>query len=66
MTLIVSVSATVAVPTVPNFVRLNDGQTLSIADVTDDGLRALAAEWTENLIARAAEIRAQRPRSPGT
>lgn len=60
--MIFKVHADVQVPRVPNFLIFNDGQgKISVADVTDESLRGLAAEWTENLLARAAELR-KKPR----
>lgn len=56
--MIFKVHADVQVPRVPNFLLFTNGQQkISIADVTDESLRGLAAEWTENLLARAAELR---------
>ena len=46
----------VETPKVPNFLRLEDGQTVPICAITDDGLRALAEQWTKDLLARAAEM----------
>lgn len=64
--MIFKVHADVQVPRVPNFLLFNNGQgNISIADVTDESLRGLAAEWTENLLARAAELRKQ-PRPDGS
>lgn len=58
--MIFKVHADVEVPRVPNFLLFTNGQQkISIADITDESLRGLAAEWTENLLARAAELRKQ-------
>ena len=43
---------TIEVPKVPNFLRTSDGQTVPLCRVTDDGLRALATQWTKDLLAR--------------
>lgn len=57
----INVHAEVEVPRVPNFLRFDNGeQSISIADITDESLRGLGAEWTESLVQRAAEIRASR------
>ena len=56
------------VPRVPNFIihetkpgsredGWKDGPKTSIGDLTDEQLREIGEEWTEALIARAAEIR---------
>ena len=51
----IKVKMTVEVPQVPNFLRTSDGQTIPLCAVSDVGLRELAREWTENLIARSLE-----------
>lgn len=58
-----TVSADVEVPRVPNFLRFANAEgTISIADITDESLRELGAEWTEALIAHATELR-KKPRT---
>lgn len=42
-------------PRVPNFLRMSDGQTVPLCAVTDEGLRQLGAEFTEERLARARE-----------
>lgn len=54
---IVTVTAQVEVPRVPNFLRMTDGQMLPLYAVSDEGLEALGKEWTANLIARAREMK---------
>lgn len=54
----IQVHADIVLPRVPNFLLFGDGMgKISIADITDDSLRGLGAEWTEALIKRAEEIR---------
>lgn len=55
------------VPKVPNYLHPENGHlgpagvgVVSVGNVPDDVLRAIGAEWTENLVKRAAEIRAAR------
>ncbi len=55
----------VETPLVPNFLRLSDGQSVPLCAVTEDGLREIAAAWTEELLKKAkkqAETRAKEPR----
>ena len=54
---IVKVTATVEVPKIPNFLRMSDGQTLSLGAISDVGLREVGQEWTESLLVRAKEQR---------
>lgn len=55
-----TVHADVEVPRVPNFLRFTSGEgTISIADITDESLRGLGAEWTEALVSLANQIRKQ-------
>jgi hypothetical protein len=67
----VAVSRKLSTPRVPNFIMFEQpvgrrsegfkpGDKISIADLTDEQLRAIGAEWTSNLVARAAAIRADR------
>lgn len=56
----ITVSARVEIPRVPNFLLLTDGQKLPVSALDDEGLRAIGAAWTEDLIARAAEQRKQK------
>ena len=55
-----TVKATVRVltPMVPNFVQTTDGQTVAVSTLTDDELREIGANWTEELIAKAHRQRA--------
>ena len=55
----ITVKAQVEVPRVPNFLVTNPNHKISIADVPDDELRYVGEAWTENLLARAADIRVQ-------
>lgn len=52
----------IALPQVPNFLRAEGssqllGATIPLSALTDKELRILGAEWTEALLARAAEQR---------
>lgn len=58
----IQVQAEVKVPQVPNFLLYPAGS-LSIADVDNEGLRKIGEAWTDNLIARAEQIRTQRHKS---
>lgn len=49
------VTMSIETPTVPNFLKLEDGQTVPLCAVTDDGLREVGAAWTQALLARARE-----------
>lgn len=55
-----TVKAAVQVPTVPNFLLLEDGQKLPLSAFSDAGLRGVAKEWGEAMVARKRE---QVPRS---
>lgn len=62
----INVYAEILTPRVPNFLRFADGNgTISIADVTDESLRAMGQEWIEELVRHAIEPRKQ-PRESGT
>lgn len=54
---VVTVKATIAIPRVPNFLMMGEDQKISIADITDEGLRDIGGQWTLNLIERANQIR---------
>lgn len=50
----IKVQADVQIPPVPNFLRFSNNEgTIDVADVADEGLRALAAEWTKVFLANA-------------
>lgn len=51
----IRVTMSIEVPIVPNFLRMEDGDSVPLCAVTDEALRELAAAWTEALIARAHE-----------
>jgi len=51
----ISVTATIEIPTVPNFLRLASGQTIPVSAITEEGLREIGKEWIEALIVRAKE-----------
>jgi hypothetical protein len=51
----IQVQLSVDVHKVPNFLRTLDGQSVPLCAVSDDGLRALAEQWTQDLLARAKE-----------
>jgi hypothetical protein len=44
-------------PVLPNFLRSPQGQTIDVADCTDDGLRELGQKWTDALIEHAGRRR---------
>lgn len=46
----IAVTAEIKVPEPPNFLRMTDGQTLSICHVDDDSLRRIGKAWTERLL----------------
>lgn len=48
-----TVTAQVELPTVPNFLRMTDGQSLPVSAVTEDHLRKIGEAWTEALIENA-------------
>ena len=48
-----TVKWSVLLPAPPNFLRSTGGQPVDIAHVTDEGLRKLGAEWTEQLVSHA-------------
>jgi hypothetical protein len=51
----INVKLTVDVPTVPNYLRTSDGQSVPLCAITDDGLREIAEQWTRDLLARSKE-----------
>ncbi len=53
----ISVVAHVEIPTVPNFLMMSDGQRLSIAAVTEEGLKEIGKEWTLALVNKARDKR---------
>jgi len=54
---ILTVKATVRVPTVPNFLLSDGDMKFPLSAFDDNALRQVAAEWTKNLLERAAEQR---------
>ena len=55
---IFQVKADIVLPIIPNFIRLTGGgQSMCISDFTDEGLRELGKQWTEQLIVKAQEKR---------
>lgn len=54
----ITVKAIIALPTMPNFFRIDGGGTIDVADVSDDGLREIGAVWTEALVEHANDRRA--------
>lgn len=48
-----SVSVTLRMPSLPNFVQYNNDKWVDVADLPEDQLRKLAGLWTEELIANA-------------
>lgn len=55
---VLTVSATVKVPRVPNFLLTESGQSFPLCAFEEDSLRELGAEWIENLIERSREQKA--------
>jgi hypothetical protein len=49
----IQVTAQVVVPRVPNFLHMADGQILPVEAITEEGLREIGREWTEELIENA-------------
>ena len=49
----VRISADILIPTVPNFFRMQDGQSLPVEAVSDHDLKAIGLLWTTNLIEHA-------------
>lgn len=61
----VKVHMKVIVPKVPNFIHVSGiEQTISIGEFTDDELREIAGAWCLDLLARAAEIRNAKGKTP--
>lgn len=56
---IIEVRAEINIPRVPNFLITTAGMSMPLSAFTEDGLRQVAAEWTQNLLERAAEQRMQ-------
>ena len=54
---IVTVKAEIEIPRVPNFLRTTSGQLMPLSAFEEAGLRAMGAEWIENLVRRAKEQR---------
>jgi len=54
---IVTVAATVIIPTIPNHLRMENGLTMPLCAASEEGLREIGARWTEKLIERAREQR---------
>lgn len=50
-----TIMASVLIPKVPNFLLMEDGQSLPISAVSEGELRAIGAKWIENLVQRAKE-----------
>lgn len=49
----VQVTYRIQVPTVPNFLRAEDGTTVPIEAITEKGLGEIGREWTDALIKKA-------------
>jgi hypothetical protein len=62
---VITVKASVELPRVPNFLRMTDEKWLPICALEEESLRALGAAWTDNLIVRAAEQKAEMEKSNG-
>ena len=57
MSIEIQVKATVEIPQVPKFLKMNDGQTIPISAITEEGLREIGEAWTLELINAAAKQR---------
>lgn len=53
----ISVEVRIHVPKCPNFVRTLTGEVFSLTDISDDELKKIGAEWTDNLLRHAADLR---------
>ena len=51
----INVKLTVDVPTVPNYLRTSDGQSVPLCAISDDGLREIAEQWKLDLLAHSKE-----------
>jgi hypothetical protein len=51
----IKVQAQIEIPRVPNFLKMQGGQTIPVSAITEEGLREIGQRWTEALIARANE-----------
>ena len=49
----VRISADILIPTVPDFFRMQDGQSLPVEAVSDHDLKDIGLLWTTNLIEHA-------------
>lgn len=49
----IQVTYTIQIPSVPNFLRTVDGQSVSIGAIKESGLRKIGKEWTEELVKKA-------------
>jgi hypothetical protein len=49
----VTVQTKLEVPTIPNFVRTQIGESIPIRDLTDDQLKAIGEEWAKQLVEKA-------------
>jgi len=59
---IINVKIDVKIPLVPVFLRYPDG-CISIADITDEGLKEIGKAWTEELLKKANERRKENDKS---
>jgi hypothetical protein len=64
MMAIIKKTFVVQVPTVPNFIKVGNGDTVSIADFSNKELRAIGSEWTSKLLKTANEKRKARNEEP--
>jgi len=53
------VMAEVQLPRVPNYLLMGDGKVLPVSAVSEQDLRELGRQWTEQLVARAQEQQLQ-------
>ena len=49
----INVTYTVQIPSVPNFLRTVEGESISIGAIKESGLRKIGKEWTEELVKKA-------------
>ncbi len=64
MTTILRVQMVVQVPRTPNFLLLDDGQSVPLYAASDDALAEIGKQWTEALIKKAQRQRADAKEQP--
>lgn len=51
----IKVTMAVHVPAIPNFLRTEQGEAIRLCDISEEGLRVIACEWVNGLLAKAKE-----------